>query len=254
MERLKDKVAVVTGAASGVGRCISHLFTAEGAKVVMIDRAEENLKKTAEEVRAAGGDILEFKGDVSVLEDVKEAFKATIDKYGKVDIVVNNAGIVNYNEGVAGASDKDCAELWETNALGELYCMREAMQYMLPAGQGTFVAIGSVGGCRGHGGAAYALSKGAQVNLARQVAFEYHKEGIRSNVICPDGINTPLIKDENGWKAVDPHVAEACTSHVCPGTPICQPEEVAQVALFLASDESRAVNGQVIIVDHGANL
>lgn len=150
MERLKGKVAVVTGAASGVGESIAKLFTSEGAAVVLIDRDEKNLKRVCGELQEKNSDILECLCDVSIVEQVKEAFDKTIGKYGKVDIVINNAGILDYNRGAARVTDEACAELIATNAMGELYCMREALKYMLPAKKGTFVAIGSVGGCLGH--------------------------------------------------------------------------------------------------------
>lgn len=255
MNRLENKTVIVTGASSGVGNAISRLFAAEGAEVVLFARREELLKKTADEIEKAGGKAIAVAGDVCSQKDVEHVLKVTIQKYGKVDVVVNDAGIVNYNSGISNVTDEDCYELYETNAMGTMRMMREAMKYMLPAGKGNFVAIGSVGGLLGHAGAAYALSKGAMINLARQVAVDYHLEGIRSNAICPDGIMTDFCKNPDGtWKAQDPHTVAATTKHFCEGTAYCTPEQVAQVALFLASDESAAVNGQCIVVDHGGNL
>jgi NAD(P)-dependent dehydrogenase (short-subunit alcohol dehydrogenase family) len=254
MNRLQDKVAIITGTSSGIGKAAAKLFAAEGAKVVMIARRGNLQEEIAKEIIAAGGEATPFTGDITKQEDVEALFKLAIEKYGKVDIVVNNAGIAGFNYGSATVPDEDCYALFETNTMGTMRCVREALKYMLPAGKGTFVAIGSVGGLLGHGGAAYAMSKGGQVNLAKQIAVEYHLEGIRSNVICPDGVDTPLIRDENGWKAIDPHVSNACVAHACAGVPLCQPEEVANVALFLASDESVGINGRAIICDKGATL
>lgn len=254
MNRLQDKVVVVTGASSGIGESIVRIFAAEGAKVYMIARREERLKKIADEVKAAGGTAIPFAGTVDSQENVTALFDLVIKDCGKVDVVVNNAGIGG-KDGTACVTDEECYRLFETNAMGTMRMVREALKYMVPAGKGTFVAIGSVGGLIGHSGPAYALSKGGMVNLSRQIAFEYHLEGIRSNAICPDGVDTDFSKDADGnWAYNDPHYVKACQDHVCPGTPLCTADEVAQVALFLASDESEALNGQAIICDHGANL
>ena len=239
MNRLQDKVAIITGASSGVGKCIAESFAAEGAKVMLFARKENLLTEIVNDIKAKGGEASFLAGSVTDQKAVEEVFKKTVDAYGKVDIVVNDAGIGGYY----GA--------------GSMRFVREGLKYMLPNKKGVFVFIGSVGGLLGHAGAAYALSKGAMVNLARQVAVEYHLEGIRSNAICPDGIMTPFIYDfeADTWKnTCEEHVVKATTGHICAGTPLCQPEEVASLALFLASDESSAVNGQAIVCDHGANL
>ena len=248
MNRLQDKVAIITGASSGVGKCIAESFAAEGAKVMLFARKENLLTEIVNDIKAKGGEASFLAGSVTDQKAVEEVFKKTVDAYGKVDIVVNDAGIGGYY-GAADVPDKECYDLFDTNAMGS--------KYMLPNKKGVFVFIGSVGGLLGHAGAAYALSKGAMVNLARQVAVEYHLEGIRSNAICPDGIMTPFIYDfeADTWKnTCEEHVVKATTGHICAGTPLCQPEEVASLALFLASDESSAVNGQAIVCDHGANL
>ena len=228
MNRLQDKVAIITGASSGVGKCIAESFAAEGAKVMLFARKENLLTEIVNDIKAKGGEASFLAGSVTDQKAVEEVFKKTVDAYGKVDIVVNDAGIGGYY-GAADVPDKECYDLFDTNAMGSI----------------------------GHAGAAYALSKGAMVNLARQVAVEYHLEGIRSNAICPDGIMTPFIYDfeADTWKnTCEEHVVKATTGHICAGTPLCQPEEVASLALFLASDESSAVNGQAIVCDHGANL
>lgn len=161
MNRLQDKVVVVTGTSSGVGNAICKLFAAEGAKVVMIARREDRLQKTVEDIESAGGIAVAVPGSVCSQEDVENVLKVTVERFGKVDVVVNNAGIVNYNHGIKDVPDDDCYKLFETNAMGSMRMMREAMKYMITAGKGTFVAIGSVGGLLGHAGVAYALSKGA---------------------------------------------------------------------------------------------
>ena len=208
MNRLQDKVAIITGASSGVGKCIAESFAAEGAKVMLFARKENLLTEIVNDIKAKGGEASFLAGSVTDQKAVEEVFKKTVDAYGKVDIVVNDAGIGGYY-GAADVPDKECYDLFDTNAMGS------------------------------------------------KVAVEYHLEGIRSNAICPDGIMTPFIYDfeADTWKnTCEEHVVKATTGHICAGTPLCQPEEVASLALFLASDESSAVNGQAIVCDHGANL
>lgn len=254
MKRLQDKVAVVTGASSGIGNAIAKLYAAEGAKVVLFARREKELNDTAQQIIANGGEALVCVGDVASNEDVKRAFDLTIERFGKVDVVANVAGMVRWNDSIETVPDKDCYDLYDVNAMGSMRCCREAMKYMVPAGKGTFVFVGSVGGLLGHGGVAYAMTKGGMVSLARQIAFTYHKDGIRSNVICPDGVMTTFGFVDGQWAGMDERTVKACAEHVCPETPLCTAEEVANLALFLASDESKAVNGQAIVIDHGATL
>lgn len=257
MERLCGKIAVITGASSGIGEAVARIFAEEGAKVFLFARRKERLDKIALEINSSSkgdGCAIVFAGSVNEQKDVTALFKLIIRTYGKIDIVVNNAAIPGI-AGTADVSDEECYRLFETNAMGSMRMVREALKYMIPAGKGTFVSVGSVGGCLGHAGPAYAISKGGMVNLARQIAFEYHLDGIRSNAVCPDGVDTDFSKNSDGtWRAMDPHCVKACQEHVCPGTPMCTADEVAKVVLFLAGDESEAINGQVIICDHGATL
>ncbi|MEG0780921.1 MAG: SDR family oxidoreductase [Oscillospiraceae bacterium] len=254
MERLNGKVAVVTGASSGIGYAIAKLYAAEGAKVILLARREKELKELAESIAAAGGEAVVSVGDMASNDDVKRAFDTAIEKFGKVDIVANVAGMVRWNDTIETVPDKDCYDMYDVNTMGAMRCCREAMKYMAPAKSGTFVFVGSVGGLLGHGGAAYAMTKGGMVALAKEIAFTHHNDGIRSNVICPDGVMTTFGFVDGQWVGMDEKMVKACSDHVCPGTPLCTAEEVANLALFLAGDESVAVNGQAIICDHGANI
>lgn len=254
MNRLQDKVAFVTGASSGIGKAIAKLYAAEGAKVILFARREKELNEAADEIRAAGGTALVIAGNVGKDEDVKNAFDKTVEAFGTVDIVANVAGTIHWNDCIETVPNSDCYEMYEINTMGSMRTCREAIKYMLPKKNGAFVFIGSVGGLLGHGGVAYAMTKGGMVSLAKQIAFTYHKDGIRSNVICPDGVMTTFGFVDGKWPGMDERTVKACSEHTCPGTPLCTAEEVASLALFLASDESVAVNGQAIICDHGATL
>lgn len=252
MNRLKEKVMVITGAASGIGKASAILAAREGAKLVMLDIQGEKLQETEKEICSSGGEAIAITGSVDRDEDVAKLLKTAIDRFGHVDIAVNDAGILRNNEGAVNISDEDTMALFETNAMGTLRVVREALKYMLPQKHGTFVTVGSTGGVLGHGGAAYALTKGGQVMLTRQVAFDYHLEGIRSNAVCPDGVDTPLIRNENGWLIRDAHTTASCMKHSVGEAGICSAEQVANVVIFLASDESSGINGQAIICDRAA--
>lgn len=254
MNRLENKVAFVTGASSGIGQAIAKLYAAEGAKVVLFARREKELNDAVAEIVAAGGQAMAIAGTVTSDEDVKAAFDRTVQTYGTVDIVANVAGMVRWNDCIETVPDKDCFDLYDVNAMGSMRCCREAIQYMLPKKSGTFVFVGSVGGLLGHGGVAYAMTKGGMVSLGKQIACTYHQDGIRSNVICPDGVSTTFGFVNGEWAGMDERTVKACADLVCPETPLCTPEEVANLALFLASDESSAINGQAIVIDHGATL
>lgn len=254
MNRLNNKVAVITGASSGIGNATAKRFAEEGAKVVLFARREDLLKVSVEEIKAAGGEAVAVAGDVAKEEDVKKAVDTAVNTYGSLDIVVNCAGMVRWNDSIETVPDKDCYDLYDVNSMGSMRFCREAMKHMVPAGKGVFVFIGSVGGLLGHGGVAYAMTKGAMISLARQIAFTYHKDGIRSNAICPDGVMTTFGFVNGEWAGMDDRTVKACAEHVCPETPLCTVDEVANLALFLASDESEAVNGQAIVCDHGATL
>ncbi len=254
MKRLENKVAFIAGSSSGIGKATAKLFAAEGAKVVLFARRAKELHETADEIISSGGKAIAYAGDISNDAAVKAAFDKTVEAYGTVDIVVNCAGIVRWNDCIETVPDSDCYEMYEINTLGSMRTCREAIKYMLPKKSGTFVFIGSVGGLLGHGGVAYAMTKGGMVSLGRQIAFSYHKDGIRSNVICPDGVMTTFGCVDGKWVGMDERTVKACAEHVCPDTPLCTAEEVANLALFLASDESSAINGQAIVCDHGATL
>lgn len=254
MNRLENKVAVVTGASSGIGNAIARLYAAEGAKVVMFARREDKLRETETEIIAAGGEAIACPGDLCSGEDVTRLFDLTIEKYGKVDIVVNNAGLIRRNECIETVTDKDCYDLYEVNSLGPMRVCREAMKYMMPAKNGTFVFIGSLGGLMGHAGSAYAMTKGAMITLAKQIAVTYHRDGLRSNAICPNWVLTEFGFVDGKYVGQDERAVKGCMDHECSDTPPCTAEDVAKVALFLASEESKPINGQYIVCDNGISL
>ena len=252
MGRLENKVAIVTGANSGVGAAIAKLFAAEGAKVVMTARREAALEEVAAQITAAGGEALAVATDISKPGDPDRLVEAAIEKYGKIDILVNNAGILEQGlKPIDRYTDEDLDRIVETNEKGTMRCMRAATKRM--EGGGAIVNIASIAGERGCGGAAYVASKAAVIGITKHTALRFQAAGIRCNAICPGNIMTPMTTTINPAE-LDPDMIGAMAMHSNMQTQSCEPEDIANIALFLASDESRAITGQIIVSDFGSML
>ncbi|MEF3307122.1 SDR family oxidoreductase [Paenibacillus sp. GYB003] len=247
--RLDGKVAIVTGAGSGMGKEIAVLFAREGAKVAVSDINEQSAQATVSQIEAAGGSAVAIVANVANEEDIQRLIDGAIDTYGKLDILVNNAGIM---DGMVPAHELTDA-LWErvfaVNATGPMRAIRKALPHFMEKGKGTIVNIASVGGLYGsRAGAAYTAAKHAVVGLTKNVGFQYAKLGIRCNAIAPGGVKTNIGVGSSSPNEFGLDKAMAGMG-INPRTG--DPDEIAAVALFLASDESRFVNGTVITADAG---
>ena len=252
MDRLKGKVAIITGGNSGVGEATAKLFAKEGAAVVITARREAALQKVAEEITAAGGEVLAVATDISKLGDPEKLVDLVMEKYGRIDILVNNAGILE--EGLKPIDrflDEDLDRIVETNEKGTMRCMRAAAAKMEKGA--SIVNVASVAGEKGCGGAAYVASKAAVIGVTKHTALRFQNAGIRCNVVCPGNIITPMTAGTDP-AGLDPDMIGAMAIHSNLRTPSCSAEDVANVILFFASDESKAVTGQVIVSDYGAML
>ena len=209
-------------------------------------------KKVAEEIKAAGGEVFAVSTDISKKGDPERLMDLVIEKYGKVDILVNNAGILEEGlKPIDRFSDEDLDRIVETNEKGTMRCMRAASQKM-QAGA-SIVNVASIAGVKGCGGAAYVASKAAIVGVTKHTALRFQATGIRCNAICPGNIITPMTSGTNP-AALDPDMIGAMSTHSNLRTPSCTAEDVANVILFFASDESKAITGQAIVTDFGAML
>lgn len=254
MNRLNDKVVVITGGNSGVGEATAKLFADEGAKVVISARRKDKLDEVAEEIRENGGDVLAVACDISKPEDARHLMEEAIREYGQIDVLVNNAGILEAGlKPIDKATDEDIERIIDTNLKGTMYVTREAAKEMASNGEGAIVTVASVAGEKGCGGAAYASSKAGLIGLTKHTAMRFGGKGIRANVVCPGSIATPMTMNSSAAD-MDPDMMAAMNSHLDLKAGVCLPEDVASIVLFLASDESRAMTGQVLVCDFGSSL
>jgi NAD(P)-dependent dehydrogenase (short-subunit alcohol dehydrogenase family) len=250
MDRLKGKVAVVTGAASGIGRATARLFAAEGAKVVCVDRAKE-VMDTGGLIGDAGGTALPLTLDASKEEDVAQYIDAAVKEYGQLDICYANAGISGGGQRPFFELDAaDWRAVLEVNLIGVFLAIKHAARVMVPNKKGSIVCTASVAGIRsGAGGGPYSASKAGVINLATTAANYLAGTNVRVNAICPGIIETGMTKPIFDY--AKQRGTEGRIGQLNPLKRHGVPEEIAAMALFLASDEASYVNGQHIAVDGG---
>lgn len=242
---LQGKVAVVTGGASGIGKAICKLFAAEGAKLVIGDIDEEKGTEVVREINDAGGEAIFFHADVSNYDDVKALIENAIKNFGKVDIMVNNAGVLLGPYPLHETPLQVLNASLNVNVKGVFYGMRCIIPHMLNRGGGVIINMASGMGIVGSPGlSCYCASKGAVIQLTKVAAIEYAKKGIRVVAIAPGPTDTPLLE---GLLRESPDLVKERV----PMGRLALPEEIARVALFLASEDSSYITGSTIIVDGG---
>ena len=246
--RFIGKVAFVTGAASGIGRATAVAFAAEGARVAILDRTETALRETAHAVGEAGGEVLTLACDVSKPEEVEAAVARTVERFGRLDIAFNNAGVENKAAPVAEIELEEWDRILDINLRGTFVCMKHELTQMMRQGGGVVVNTSSGAGVRGvAGGAAYAASKHAIIGLTKSAALDYAKSNIRVNAVLPGNIETPMMDRFTGGdiqKAID----------LEPVGRLGKPEEIADAVLWMSADLGAFVTGASISVDGGWSL
>ena len=247
--KLKNKSIVLTGASSGMGKAMVELFAKEGANIIAVARRKERLDALAESLKDSAGKVIPFVGDVSKEETMTGAIDLAVKEFGRLDILVNNAGIMDDMSPIGDVKNEKIDQVFCINVFAPMYSMRKAVQVFLEQGDGgNIINVASLGGLRTISGAVYAASKAAVISLSKNTAFMYMPHGIRCNVIAPGGIATEIsasmgTPNMNGYSRVQKVLAAAPA--------MGSAEQIASAALFLASDESSYVNGDVLLVDGG---
>jgi NAD(P)-dependent dehydrogenase (short-subunit alcohol dehydrogenase family) len=254
--RLRDKVAIVTGASSGIGRETFELFGREGAKVVGTARREDALKEGLAAVEATGGEGIVVPIDLEDEGAQDKVVGAAVDAYGRVDILVSNAGVGwQYgidNPGTMAAVHEASAENWRdiiggVDLEGYFLMLHAVLPHMIKQESGAIVNVASMAGVTGlYDAHAYTAAKGAIVNLTRSLAITYIKNGIRANVVCPGFVDTPMIAP-----VINVFDDDATAATLTPIARPAHPREIANAVLFLASDDASYCNGSVLMVDGG---
>jgi NAD(P)-dependent dehydrogenase (short-subunit alcohol dehydrogenase family) len=254
--RLQGKVAVITGASSGIGREVMELFGREGAKVVGAARTESKLQDGLDAIKAAGGEGMIVPADLEDPSSQAKIVEAAMEAYGTVDVLVNNAGVgwqygIDNPGSMAGVHEASI-ENWReiiggVDLEGYFLMLRAALPQMLKQGSGSIVNVASMAGLTGlYDAHAYTAAKGAIINLTRSLAISYIKQGVRSNVVCPGFVDTPMIAP-----VINIFDDEAVAAAMTPIGRAAHPREIANAVLFLASDEASYCNGSVLVVDGG---
>jgi NAD(P)-dependent dehydrogenase (short-subunit alcohol dehydrogenase family) len=244
--RLDGKVAVITGAAGGIGREAAILFSNEGARVCVADVGAEAGEKAASECR----DAFFFKADVSDPKSVQAMYAETRKRYGRIDVLYNNAGIMPADDDSILTTEPDAWDrVQAVNAKGVFLCCKHGIPHLLEAGGGSVINVASFVALMGAATSqiAYTASKGAVLSMSRELAVQFARQGVRVNALCPGPVETPLLMR---LFSETPGAYERRRIHLPMGR-LAKAKEIANAALFLASDESSYVNGATFLVDGG---
>jgi len=252
MGRLDNKIAIVTGGNSGIGRATAMLFCKEGAKVVIAGRRDAENKRVVAEINEQGGEVTAVQADVSKYEDCKRIVDETIRKYGRVDVLVNNAGIADRHMPINLCTEEWYNEVCMIDQYSVFYMSKYALEHMERAGKGSIVNVSSIGS-QGVAGIAYSAAKAAVNSMTKNIALQYSPTAIRCNAVAPGPTPTPLNSPE-ALKLFNKEFADACAKHIDLTLPEAQVEDQAEAILFFASDASKAITGQILYVDHGTTL
>lgn len=249
-ERLDSRVAVITGAGSGIGRATAVIFAKEGAKLVLADVNEEGLTETLRRVKKEGGDAVTRITDVAVEEDVRQLIEFAIQTYSQIDILCNNAGITGRLSKLEEQDAGDWRTVFGVNVMGAMFGIKHVAKHMQERGYGAIVNTASVAGIRsGAGGNAYSASKAALINLTQTAACDLGGYNVRVNAVCPGLIETGMTKPVFDYAREKGK--EGKLGYRCELRRFGAPEEVARAILFLASDEASYITGQALPVDGG---
>ncbi len=254
MNRLADKVAIITGGSSGIGAETAQLFAEEGAKIVIAARHKDRLEKMAKDLAESGTEVLAIRCDIANPDDVKRLVGQTITEFGQIDILVNCAGILESGlRPVYEALDDDVDDIIDINLKGTLFVCREVLKVMKDTQRGAIVNIASLSGQTGAGASVFSSANGGVIALTKHIAFRFTGTNIRANVICPGNTATPMTVGQD-LHNLNLEMIQSMRNHLDFSAPVANPIDIANIALFLASDEASALTGQVLVADFGTSL
>jgi NAD(P)-dependent dehydrogenase (short-subunit alcohol dehydrogenase family) len=251
MDRVKDKVAIVTGGASGIGEATAKLLAEEGAKVAIVDIDDDNGKRVAKEIKAAGYIADFWHMDVSHADEVEKVIEEINKEYGQINILVNNAGVGGGRSASHKTTEAELDRVMAINMKGPFFCTKYAVPYMSKSGGGSIVNVASAYGIIGGDTPAYDASKGALRSMSKSDAVVLRKHNIRVNSVHPGNVWTPLFENIEKKLGGIPKETEKIISARMPAGRMAKPQEIAWGILFLASDEASYVNGTELMIDGG---
>ncbi len=245
--RLANKVAIITGAGSGIGREVALLFAREGACVVLTGRTKEKIESVRQEIKKEGGKVICVQGDVTSSIDMKNVVNEAVGNFGRIDILINNAGI-NQDALVSRMTEEQWDKVIKVDLKGAFNCIRAVLGVMLNQGRGVIISASSISGIYGNiGQTNYAAAKAGLIGLTRTLAKEFGKKGIRVNAVAPGFTVTPMTSRVP--EKILEIMKEKTSLHR-----LGEPADIAYAYLYLASDEARFVNGAVLCVDGGLTI
>lgn len=245
MKKLESKIVFITGGNSGIGKASALEAAKEDATIVIADLSTSDHSKTLKEIEALGAECMFVPIDVADVESVKKAINKTVEKYGRLDIALNNAGIAGKASGIHEMPDETWDKIIAINLTGQFYCVKYELQQFLKQGGGVIVNMASLGGLVAEPGLVpYTAAKHGVLGITKNIAVQYGNQNIRANAICPYYVETPMINSA-------PDEAHKAWVEATPMKRLCKPEEVAKAFIYLASDDSSYCNGTHLILDGG---
>jgi NAD(P)-dependent dehydrogenase (short-subunit alcohol dehydrogenase family) len=246
--RLQNKVCLITGGASGIGRATTLRFLEEGGTVVIVDRNSAAIKETLEIARAVSPKVESIEADVSKLDQVKNMIRSAVDRFGQLDVLVNGAGVLVLTQEAEHVEEREWDLIMNTNLKGLFFCCKYALPEMVKGGGGSIVNIASITGIQGYSRSVpYSISKAAVIHLTFVLANQYTARGVRVNAVAPGSIDTPQARGSS--QSVN---ALESVAQYHPMKRIGRADEMAEVILFLASEEASFISGETILADGGS--
>lgn len=248
MRELDTKVAIITGAGSGMGKAIAELFSLEGAKLVLVDVNADRLNAVVKSINDKGGSAVAVIANVAKEDEVSGMISVAITNFGRLDVLINNAGVLDDFMPAGEVTNAVWERVMGVNVNGPMYACRLAISQMLKQGSGVIINISSIGGfCGARAGVAYTTSKHALIGMTKNIAYHYGDKGIRCNTIAPGGVNTNIGEGMKPNELGYAKLSLGMNTNIRMG----EPKEIAEIALFLASNRSSLMNGAVVVADAG---